>query len=187
LGKDSSDWFQVQWLVFSLVWVSGAGTSKRTTQREPIRNRIIHGSLLALAFLLLFESWRLGRLDPRFVPATEGISFCGLVLTGLGFAIWARLTIGRDWSGFVTIKEDHQLIRQGPYRLARHPIYFRILLAMLGTAIGYGRTVCLIAVPIAFLAFWKKSRTEEQFMLAQFGAQYSQYQRKVKGFLPGLL
>jgi protein-S-isoprenylcysteine O-methyltransferase Ste14 len=182
------DWFQVQWLVFTLVWVVGARTSKRTTQLEPIRNRVVHGSILALAFLLVFKSSRLGWLDARFVPATEGTRLCGLILTaiGLGFAIWARLTIGRNWSGFVTIKEDHQLIRQGPYRLVRHPIYFGILLAMLGTAIGYGRALCLIGVPIAFLAFWKKSRTEEQFMIAQFGTEYVQYQREVMGFIPGL-
>jgi protein-S-isoprenylcysteine O-methyltransferase Ste14 len=182
------DWLQTQWLVFTLVWVIGATTSKRTTQREPIRNRIVHGGLLALAFLLLFQSSHWGRLDVRFVPKTEAVRLCGLILTALGlaFAIWARLAIGRNWSGIVTIKEDHQLIRQGPYRLVRHPIYFGILVAMLGTAIGYGRVACLVGVPVAFLAFWKKTRLEERFMIAQFGAQYIQYQREVKGFVPGL-
>ena len=95
-------------------------------------------------------------------------------------------TISGYWSGTVTIKEDHRLILKGPYRLVRHPIYFGILLAMVGTAIGYGRVPCLIGVPIAFLALWIKSRTEEQFMTEQFGAQYIQYQREVKGFVPGL-
>ena len=149
---------------------------------------MVHGGLLALAFLMLFHPWRLGRMDVRSIPDTEALRFCGLVLTaaGLAFAIWARLRLGRNWSGTVTIKEDHRLIQQGPYRLVRHPIYTGVLLAMVGTAIGYGRAPCLISVPIAFLAFWRKSRMEERFMMAQFGSRYSQYQREVKGFVPGL-
>jgi protein-S-isoprenylcysteine O-methyltransferase Ste14 len=185
----SNDWYRVQWLLFTLVWLAGAGTSKRTMRREAIGNKIVHLSLLALAFLLLFQPWRLGLPDNRLVPKTKGISLCGLILTaiGLAFAIWARLRLGRNWSGTVTIKEDHRLIRQGPYRIVRHPIYSGILLAMIGTAIGYGRVLPLIGVPIALLAFWVKWRTEERFMLRQFGAEYAQYQREVKAIIPGLL
>ena len=178
------------WIVFGLVWVIGARTSKRTARREPLRNGIAHASLTALVALLLFWPELFGPLNTRFVPDTEGVELGGLVLTciGVGFAIWARLSLGRNWSGTVTtIKEDHTLIREGPYRLVRHPIYFGILLAMAGTAIGYGKVAGLIALPIAVLAFWTKSRTEERFMLAQFGPQYSAYQHEVKAFIPGML
>src|ERR1700730_3049398 len=60
----------------------------------------------------------------------------GVALTGLGVAIsiWARLALGSNWSGLVTLTEDHELIRKGPYRWVRHPIYTGILLAMIGTA-----------------------------------------------------
>jgi protein-S-isoprenylcysteine O-methyltransferase Ste14 len=182
------DWSQIPWLVFMLVWVIGAGTSKRTAQREPVRNRILYGIPLALASLMLFGARHWLRWNARFVPDTAEFRLSGLVLTSLGlaFAIWARLTIGRNWSGTVTIKEDHQLIQRGPYRIVRHPIYFGILLALLGTALGYGRILGLIAVPIAFLGFWRKAQTEEQFMMAQFGAQYLQYRREVKGFIPAV-
>ncbi len=184
----TNDWFRLQWLIFALVWVAGAGASKRTMRREAIPSLILHGTLFALAFLLLFGRWLLSAFDARFVPATAGVRLCGLVLTaaGLAFAIWARLRLGRNWSGTVTIKEDHRLIHAGPYRLVRHPIYFGLLVATIGTAIGYGRVSCLIGVPVAFLAFWIKARTEERFLIAQFGEQYIQYRREVKGFVPGL-
>jgi protein-S-isoprenylcysteine O-methyltransferase Ste14 len=87
----------------------------------------------------------------------------------------------------VTIKEDHRLIQRGPYRIVRHPIYSGILLAAVGTAIGYGMAPCLIGVAIAFFHFWTKWRIEERFMVEQFGAQYIQYRQEVKALVPGML
>jgi protein-S-isoprenylcysteine O-methyltransferase Ste14 len=163
--------------------------SKGAVRREGIWNTIVHGSLLTLAFLLLFLPLHLKYLDARFLPEAGAIALCGFVLTaaGLAFAIWARLQLGRNWSSRVTIMKDHCLIRQGPYRLVRHPIYSGLLLAMAGTAIGYGRVLCLAGPPLAFLAFWIKARTEEEFMITKFGAQYIQYQQEVKAFIPGLV
>jgi protein-S-isoprenylcysteine O-methyltransferase Ste14 len=180
-----NDWFRVLWALFVVVWLVGAMGAKRTVRREPFRDRMVYGGLMAVAFGLLFQSWYLG---PPEVPAVWGMALGGLILTGAGlaFAIWARLTLGRNWSGRVTIKQDHSLVREGPYRIVRHPIYTGVLLAMLGTAIGFGRPLSLLGVPIAFAAFWNKARTEEQFMTERFGAQYVQYEREVKAFIPGL-
>jgi protein-S-isoprenylcysteine O-methyltransferase len=182
-------WYKAAWLLLGAVWLAAAVVSKRTIRREPALSRIIYGGLFALACLLLFQPWRLSSLDFRFVADTQIHFVFGLILTGAGiaFAIWARLALGRNWSGTVTIKEDHVLIRHGPYRFVRHPIYAGILLAMAGTAVGYGRTTCLIGLGIALLSFWIKSRKEEEFMIGQFGAQYAEYRREVKALIPGLL
>jgi len=184
-----ADWYQAEWLVLFAVWLIGAAGSKPTVRRESALLRIRHVGLLALAALLLFRPAIWGPLDVRFLPESWAVGIFGLVLSSLGsgFAIWARLILGRNWSGTVTVKADHQLICRGPYRLVRHPIYSGVLLAMLGNAIGYGRLPCLLSVPIAFLALWVKSRTEEQFMREQFGAQYQQYQQTVNAIIPGLL
>jgi protein-S-isoprenylcysteine O-methyltransferase Ste14 len=180
-----NDGFRVLWTLLVAVWIVGATTAKRTVRRETARERVVYAVLMALAFVLLFQSWYLG---PAKYRLAWGISFCGLILTGTGlaFAIWARFTLGRNWSGRVTIKQDHSLIRKGPYRLVRHPIYSGVLFAMVGTAIGYGRPLSLAGIPIAFVAFWQKARIEEQFMREQFGGQYVQYQREVRAFIPGL-
>ena len=184
-----NDWFRILWALFILVWLAGAGSSKRTVRQESMGSRIVYGGLMAIAVVLIFKFWSLGPLDRRFVPATEGIAVCGLILTaaGLAFAIWARVTLGRNWSGAVTIKQDHRLIREGPYRLVRHPIYFGVLLAMAGTAIGFGSFSGLIGVPIASMALWTKASMEEQFMIEQFGADYIRYQHEVKAIIPRLL
>jgi protein-S-isoprenylcysteine O-methyltransferase Ste14 len=110
-----------------------------------------------------------------------------LTLAGAGFAIWARAYLGRNWSAIVTIKEDHRMVRSGPYALVRHPIYSGFLLALLGSALALGEVRGLVAVALAFLAWWFKSRLEEQFMEQRFGAEYAVYKRRVKALIPFVL
>ncbi|TKB07117.1 MAG: isoprenylcysteine carboxylmethyltransferase family protein, partial [Mesorhizobium sp.] len=61
-----------------------------------------------------------------------------LIAAGLAFAWWARLHLGRLWSGTVTAKAEHRVIDTGPYRLVRHPIYTGLLLAILATMAAKG-------------------------------------------------
>lgn len=105
----------------------------------------------------------------------------------LACAIWARSTLGRNWSGAVTVKAGHELIRTGPYKVVRHPIYSGILAALVGTSIGEGTLPSSIGVGIALCGLRMKWKTEERFMADQLGAQYVQYQREVKAVIPGLL
>lgn len=87
----------------------------------------------------------------------------------------------------MTVKAGHELIRSGPYRFVRHPIYSGILAGLVGTSIGEGTLPSLIGVVIALYGLRMKWKTEERFMVEQFGAQYVQYQREVKAVIPGLL
>jgi len=84
----------------------------------------------------------------------------------------------------VTVKQDHSFVYRGPYRLVRHAIYAGGLLAMLGTAIVYGEAGCFLAVALAFVGWWLKTRREEEFMVQQFGEEYHRYQRNVKRLIP---
>lgn len=75
----------------------------------------------------------------------------------------------------------------GPCAIVRHPLYSGVLLAMLGTAMSLGQVRGFIAFLLTFGGWWLKSRTEERFMLEQFGAHYRQYQQQVKALIPYLL
>jgi protein-S-isoprenylcysteine O-methyltransferase Ste14 len=92
--------------------------------------------------------------------------------------------IGRNWSSNVTVKEDHQLMRTGPYALVRHPIFAGLLLGMLGTALQAGEVRGLIGMALATIAWRTKLIMEEQFMTEQFGAEYASYKRDVKALVP---
>jgi len=143
-----------------------------------------------MAFWLLFRKTpELGPLSSRIFPETPAVQITGAIITfaGLAFTAWARTVLGRNWSAVVTIRQDHHLIRTGPYRWVRHPIYSGLLLAMLGTAISVGLLRGLAGTLIGLAAFRMKASLEEAFLTEQFGPEYIEYKKKVKALIPSVL
>src|SRR6476660_3205959 len=129
------------WLVWLLYWWYSARDVKRTVQPEPFHSQLKH--LAALIYgILCFRArqWMPRPLAARFVPAGLFFPALGTVMLalGLGFTVWARRDLGRNWSAHVVVKENHALIQSGPYHYVRHPIYTGCLFAMLGMAIASG-------------------------------------------------
>lgn len=182
-------WF---WLAVIVLWWLAAFASKRSVQRQSGGSRLLQSAIALVGVWLIFNLDKVitsGWLAARVVPRTADWVVVGAALTlvGILFAVWARLTLGSNWSGRVTIKENHELILRGPYALVRHPIYTGFLLGLLGTAIAYGLARCFVGVAIVGFAFWLKSQTEEQFMMQQFGAQYMEYRQRVRALVPFVL
>ena len=183
-------YIQWTWIATGSVWLAASLATKRTARAQSMNSRVIHVAIMAAAFVLLFSSKvATGALAWRFVPASTAIAWAGFAITatGCGFAIWARLLLGSNWSGNVTVKQDHQLVRRGPYTVVRHPIYSGGLLGILGTALAIGEVRALLALALAFAGWLTKSRLEEAFMTQQFGAAYTEYQREVKALIPFVL
>ncbi|MGH7246707.1 MAG: methyltransferase family protein [Pseudomonadota bacterium] len=175
------------WILAGIVWAVGRLLSKQTARAQSPESRVVNVCLMALvAVLLCTRKLRYGPLAWRFVPASSGVAYAAVALTlaGVGFAIWARFFLGRNWSGIVTIKQDHSLVRRGPYAVVRHPIYSGFLLAALGTALAQGEVRGLVAVALALIGLRMKSRLEETFLLERFGATYAEYTREVKALIP---
>jgi protein-S-isoprenylcysteine O-methyltransferase Ste14 len=182
-------WIYGAWIVFGVIWLLTAGFSKKTSRSQSAGSRLWQGALAASGFVLLFSGIAPGFLDRRLLPEWPVFEWVALAITmaGILFAIWARFVLGRNWSATVTIKQDHEIVCRGPYAVVRHPIYSGTTLAMLGTAIYFASFRGLLAVGLTFLGWWLKSRTEESFMLQQFGEQYRRYQREVKALIPFVL
>ena len=128
-------------------------------------------------------------LDERFVPLAIWPAALGAALTfaGVVFSVWARFVLAANWSSLVQLKQDHELIVEGPYRWVRHPIYTGVLLMFAGTALAVGEWRGLLAVAIAAAAFWRKLRLEETVMRGQFGDAYARYAERVPALIPLLL
>jgi len=180
-------WIDALWFLFGLYWIVSALKLKKTKKRESWGQRFRYVLPLAAAFYLLSRpEAHYGWLGARFVPESDAAGWVGVALTaaGVGIAIWARWHLGTNWSGVVTLKEGHELIRSGPYRNIRHPIYTGILLALLGTAVALGEVRGLLAVAIAWLSFYTKARREESFLTQEFGDRFGEHSKHTGMFLP---
>ena len=175
------------WVVFVAVWMLTAVSTKRTVYRESRTQRLRYWVLLVVACFLQFYGRRLPypltmRILPRVAPtAWAAAALCAI---GLAFAIWARVTLGRNWSGVVTLKEGHELVERGPYRFVRHPIYTGILTMFFATALSQGHLSGFVGALLMFASFWIKLGDEEKLMLQQFSERYRAYQQRVKRIIP---
>ena len=178
------------WITFIVFWTLAAFVQKRSVRRQSMGSRLLQISIILVALSPFYlANGRFGILRRQLFPNSPAVQYIGvlLMLIGCGFAIWARFTLGRNWSGMVTVKEDHTLITRGPYAWVRHPIYTGILLALLGTAVTLGTVLNMVVVPVAGFALWLKLRTEEKFMFETFGEQYTAYRQHVKALIPHVI
>jgi protein-S-isoprenylcysteine O-methyltransferase Ste14 len=178
------------WMLFALYWLVSALNRKKTKRRESVAQRLLYMLPLLAAFYVLYNGdLRRGWLATQFLPHTELVQWLGvaIVVAGMAIACWARLHLGTNWSGVVTLKEGHELIRSGPYRTIRHPIYTGILIAFFGNVIQLGQVRGLIALVVIGLSFYIKARREESFLAQEFGPGFNEHTQQTGMFLPKFL
>jgi protein-S-isoprenylcysteine O-methyltransferase Ste14 len=173
------------WALFGLYWEAASKNSAPAKRSESSGSRAVHVFLVNVALIAeLAPIHGFGRLLP-VSPLVMGIGLA-IEFAGLLFAVWARRHLGRNWSGEITIKEDHQLIRTGPYRRLRHPIYTGLLGMYLGLLLVTGEWLAVIGFAVVVFAYWRKIQLEEANMNAAFGAEYEAYRRSTWALAPGL-
>lgn len=180
------------WLLFLGYWLWSARRVKPSTRGEPALPRFLKYWLPIIVTIVLMwpTPWYVDTvLGRRFVPSSLWLALAGLLFAtaGLLFACWARSILGRNWSAVVQVKQDHELIEKGPYRIVRHPIYTGILLGLSGTALLLGEWRALLGFGIMFVSFWRKLRLEEAWLGEYFGPKYGEYMQRVRSLIPGLL
>jgi len=175
----------IPWILFSMYWEFSAKGAAAAKSSESKVSRGIHVFLANVAVLLEIAPIRgLGRFLPlTFLSLAAGL---GVECLGLSVAIWARRALGSNWSGEISIKVEHQLIRSGPYRRLRHPIYTGLLAMYVGTAVVTGTWLAIVGVALAGFAYWRKIRLEEKNLDLAFGAEYETYRRETWALVPGV-
>jgi preprotein translocase subunit SecA len=176
------------WIAFTLYWSRTSIGDSTIARSESRASRFVHEILVNSAFLLLFLQIfpDIPGLTHRLLPASTILTTEGLLLQIAMFmlAIWARFHLGRYWRGVIAIFGNHQLIRSGPYRLVRHPIYTAMLGMFVGTAIVSGGLYALLGVALAAFAYWRKVRIEEHYLHQAFGEEYAEYSRMTPALIP---
>jgi protein-S-isoprenylcysteine O-methyltransferase Ste14 len=178
------------WAVFYAYWLASALATKKTAVRESFLGSLIYRILVALAAILLVYATRMPNpMSAVIFPSTTPI--CVLVVAfstaGLVTCIWARSTLGRNWSSVVMVKVDHELVQTGPYRFVRHPIYSGFILMFAAIVLLVGRVAGILALCLFVYSFVLKLRREERVMLKQFPMSYPEYVKKTKLLVPFII
>jgi protein-S-isoprenylcysteine O-methyltransferase Ste14 len=171
---------------FSIYWSAAAKNSAPTQSSESAWSRRLHLIVLNSAVLLLI--FPVPGLTRRFLPASRILTAAGLAveIAGILFAFWARRHLGRNWSGEVRIATGHQLIRSGPYKTIRHPIYTGVLAMYAGVMLVSGQIHALLAFLIITVTYWRKLRLEEKILSENFGPDWDSWRRATWALVPPL-
>lgn len=190
----------IVWDIWIVTWIAAALWSNRTVKRAGLSLEFRYRILALAGFLLLFASsvsvihghWHIGpprgvlglRLWP-YPPLAIGWLMVALAALGIAFAWWARIYLGRLWSGSITRKEGHRVVDKGPYALVRHPIYTGLLTAAIATAIATGTLHAVLGAIVLIVAYWMKAKVEEGFLREELGPEaYDSYRQRVPMLVP---
>jgi protein-S-isoprenylcysteine O-methyltransferase Ste14 len=174
------------WALWVLCWILSAIGVKRARWHESILSAVGYRLILLVGVLLMArpQLWP-AILRERFLPESSIIVAVGILLVaaGLSFSVWARVHLAGNWSGNVTVKENHELVQSGPYRWLRHPIYTGILLAIAGTCLAVGEWRVGPAMALAIVSFMVKSRIEERALRVAL-PDYAAYEKTTWAIIP---
>jgi protein-S-isoprenylcysteine O-methyltransferase Ste14 len=186
------------WAIYLLVWAVSAFNVKRDirTGNGNIGQQFWLLRLVVAVIVLVFVAARIATGTAHFTnfglifsrsifPQSTVLDWAGAALSvvGVGFAIWARMHLGRNWSPRPAAKEHYELVITGPYAYVRHPIYTGLILMAFGTALTgsiWGIGVCIVAI----LIFVSRIGREEKIMLELFPDAYPNYQAGTKKLIP---
>jgi protein-S-isoprenylcysteine O-methyltransferase Ste14 len=173
------------WIVgwhMAALWTAPAVARSRTPWVAPFIVASIIGFTLLLGFFhpgheQPFHLWDAGE--------QANWAFVTLATVGFTFMVWARMHLGKLWSGGVVRREGHRVVDTGPYAIVRHPIYTGLLIAALGTVLIKGTALSLAGLVVLGIAYFLKARIEEKFLRDELGAEaYDAYARRVPMLLP---
>ncbi|RWA65818.1 isoprenylcysteine carboxylmethyltransferase family protein [Mesorhizobium sp.] len=174
------------WLFWVVSWLAAALWADPAAKRAGFREEARYRALWTIGAILLFVPAHgyVGRLRLWMPTLAEAWICVALVAVGLAFSWWARLHLGRLWSGTVTAKADHRVVDTGPYGLVRHPIYTGLLVAILATMAAKGTVWGVAGAAFLIVGIVVKARLEESFLRGELGTAYDDYARRVPMLVP---
>jgi len=140
--------------------------------------------LIAVAYTLVWQ----GSFWTRS-PGPWRIVISSLLFAAASILSWTSTrALGRQWRLDAGLNSDHELVRSGPYRLIRHPIYTSMLCMLLGTGLLLVTPLTLL-LPSALcfvIGTEIRVRIEEKLLATQFGGEFLEYRRHVPAYIPFL-
>ena len=172
------------WGAWVFSWLAASVWSAPTVARPQLGRELFYRALTFIGAGILFFQPPFSRVSWN-VPPGVGTVLVLLTAAGFAFAWWARIHLGRFWSGTVTRKAEHRVIDTGPYRFVRHPIYTGIILSSYATAIARGTPLALFGATLMLVGWYAKASLEEHFLRDELGRDtYDAYAARVPMLIP---
>jgi isoprenylcysteine carboxyl methyltransferase (ICMT) family protein YpbQ len=126
------------------------------------------------------------------IPFSNAVALLAALLCfpGLAFVLWGRLALGNMYfvsTGFgAQLFAGHRLITTGPYRIVRHPMYFGLLIAGIGSLLLYQTWTGVVFVGCG-LGVVRRALREEEVLAREFGTEWDEYCRRVPMLFPRII
>jgi len=170
--------------LFALRWVEYFALRTKTSSDKVLAKKntimtLLFGSAvwLTAGAEALLHSW-----EPVWVLSGAGGA---LYLLRFSLKLWAIRTLGAGWSTEIEIRDGHRLVRNGPYRWVRHPIYLCNILEPVAVAmIANGWVAALLGSLLMWPTLFVRLRREEIALRSHFREDYESYRRDVPALIP---
>jgi len=178
--------FEIGWIAFGAIFIFRKKWSRDKT-RKADRASIIG---IFVQTLSLFAVWMMSRhyaiLPLGFwFQLLNTILVVAIVIVSLWMMAAALRVLGKQWSLQARVLEDHKLVREGPYRFVRHPIYSGMLGMIIAAGLAWSHWIgFLIALVLFTIGTAIRVHSEEKLLSEQFGPAFDDYKRNVPAVVP---
>jgi len=178
------------WGIFWIYWILAAIKTRSNVKKESSGQRsiqrVVHLIFVIISYAITFFQFKNIFLWNRIIPNYKHVEYIGIaiLICSLLFAIWARIVLGRNWSGAIQKVEGQRLVRSGPYKYIRNPIYTGIVCGFFGTFITLGSLASIMGFCIILIIYIIKINKEQRFLILEFGEEYEKYIKKSWTLIP---
>ncbi|RMD02315.1 isoprenylcysteine carboxylmethyltransferase family protein [Clostridium autoethanogenum] len=178
------------WSIFWIYWILAAIKTRSNVKKESSGQmkieRSVHVILVIIAYVITLFQFKNTFLWNRIIPNYGYAQYIGITILVLSllFAIWARIVLGRNWSGAIQKVEGQRLVCSGPYKYIRNPIYTSMVCGFFGTFITFGSLTSFIGFCIILITYIIKINREQRFLIIEFGDEYEKYIKRSWALIP---
>ena len=137
---------------------------------------------LSIVVYLINPAW----MNWSSLDLPDWVRWIGVVtgLISVPLLFWMFRSIGKNISQTVGIRREHQLVRSGPYRWIRHPLYSVGTMMAFSLALIASNWFIASAVVGALVMLMVRLPKEEANLIQRFGADYTDYMERTGRLLP---